>query len=198
MAQRTVLCAKLGQELAGLDAPPFPGALGQRIYENVSKRAFDLWQEESTKLMKARGWNMGQPDHRKQLLVEMEKFLFTPVSGAAAGAPRAEGTVFCLKIGRDLPAMAKPPFPGALGERIFKNISAQGWDLWEKQATILMNHHGLSMADPEHRHFLMEQMEEFFFGEGAQLPADWVPPGAQGGKGGGGGGGKGAPAARKK
>jgi Fe-S cluster biosynthesis and repair protein YggX len=92
--------------------------------------------------------------------------------------------------------MAKPPFPGALGERIFKNISAQGWDLWEKQATILMNHHNLSMADPEHRHFLMEQMEEFFFGEGALLPADWVPPG-QGGKGGGGGG-KGAPAARKK
>jgi Fe-S cluster biosynthesis and repair protein YggX len=195
-----VHCAKLGQELPGLESPPFPGALGQRIFENVSKRAFDLWQEESARLMKARGWNMGQPDHRKQLLVEMEKFLFTPVaagSGAGSGAaPRAAGTVFCLKVGRDLPAMAKPPFPGALGERIFKRISQQGWDLWEKQATILMNHHGLSMADPEHRHFLMEQMEEFFFGEGAQLPADWVPPG-QGGKGGGGGG-KGAPAARRK
>jgi Fe-S cluster biosynthesis and repair protein YggX len=194
MAQRTVQCAKLGQELPGLEAPPFPGPLGQRIFESVSKRAFDLWQEESAKLMGERGWNMGQPDHRKQLLAEMEKFLFTAVP--AASAPRAAGTVFCLKIGRDLPAMAKPPFPGALGERILKNISEQGWDLWEKQATILMNHHGLSMADPEHRHFLMEQMEEFFFGEGAQLPADWVPPG-QGGKGGGGGG-KGAPSAQKK
>ena len=194
MAQRTVQCAKLGQELPGLESPPFPGPLGQRIFENVSKRAFDLWQEESAKLMRERGWNMGQPDHRKQLLGEMEKFLFTPV--AAATTTRAAGTVFCLKIGRDLPAMAKPPFPGALGERIFKNISEQGWDLWEKQATILMNHHGLSMADPEHRHFLMEQMEEFFFGEGAQLPADWVPPTA-GGKGGGGGG-KGAPAPRRK
>ena len=196
MAQRTVQCAKLGQELPGLDAPPFPGALGQRIFENVSKRAFDLWQEESAKLMKARGWNMGQPDHRKQLMAEMEKFLFTPVAAAPGGAPRAAGTVFCLKVGRDLPAMAKPPFPGSMGQRIFENISQQGWDLWEKQATILMNHHGLSMADPEHRHFLMEQMEEFFFGEGARLPADWVPPGAQGGKGG--GGGKGAPAARRK
>jgi Fe-S cluster biosynthesis and repair protein YggX len=192
MAQRTVQCAKLGQELPGLEAPPFPGPLGQRIFESISKRAFDLWQEESAKLMRERGWNMGQPDHRKQLLAEMEKFLFTAVP--AASGPRPAGTVFCLKIGRDLPAMAKPPFPGALGERIFRNISAQGWDLWEKQATILMNHHGLSMADPEHRHFLMEQMEEFFFGEGAQLPADWVPPG-QGGKG---GGGKGAPAPRQK
>ena len=109
--------------------------------------------------------------------------------------PRAAGTVFCLKVGRDLPAMAKPPFSGNLGDRIFKNISAQEWDRWKKQATILMNHHNLSMADPEHRHFLMEQMEEFFFGESAQ-PPDWVPPG-QGGKGGGGGG-KGAPAARKR
>jgi Fe-S cluster biosynthesis and repair protein YggX len=193
MAQRMVQCAKLGQELPGLEAPPFPGALGQRIFEGVSRRAFDLWQEESAKLMRERGWNMGQPDHRKQLLAEMEKFLFTAVP--APSAARAAGTVFCLKIGRDLPAMAKPPFPGPLGERIFENISAQGWDLWEQQATILMNHHGLSMADPEHRKFLMEQMEEFFFGEGAQLPADWVPPG-QGGKGG--GGGKGAPAPRRK
>ena len=119
--------------------------------------------------MKARGWNMGQPDHRKQLLVEMEKFLFRPAADAAE-APRAAGTVFCVKIGGDLPAMAKPPFSGNLGDRIFKNISAQGWDLWEKQATILMNHHNLSMADPEHRHFLMQQMEEFFFGEARSSP----------------------------
>ena len=194
MAQRTVQCAKLGQELPGLEAPPFPGALGQRIYESVSKRAYDLWQEESAKLMRANGWTMGRPDHRKQLLAEMEKFLFTPVAAEPAAATGEPGTVFCLKVGRSLPAMKKPPFPGPLGERIFKNISQQGWDLWEKQATILMNHHGLSMADPEHRHFLMEQMEEFFFGEGAQLPADWVPPTA-GGKG---GGGKGAPGPKRK
>ena len=193
MAQRTVRCAKLGQDLPGLDAPPFPGPLGQRIFESVSKRAYDLWQEESAKLVRERGWTMGRPDHRKQLLAEMETFLFTPVAAPAPEAA-AEGTLFCLKLGRQAPAMKKPPFPGPLGERVFKNISQQGWDLWEKQATILMNHHGLSMADPEHRTFLMEQMEEFFFGEGAQLPADWVPPTA-GGKG---GGGKGAPGPRRK
>jgi Fe-S cluster biosynthesis and repair protein YggX len=193
VASRTVRCAKLGQDLPGLDAPPFPGPLGERIYQGVSKRAFDLWQEEAPRVMRARGWTMGRPDHRKQLLDEMERFLFTPVTAATPEAA-ADGTVFCLKIGRQLPAMKKPPFPGPLGERIFKNISQQGWDLWEKQATILMNHHGLSMADPEHRKFLMEQMEEFFFGEGAQLPADWVPPTA-GGKG---GGGKGAPGPRRK
>ena len=50
------------------------------------------------------------------------------------------------------------------------------------------------MADPEHRKFLMELLVVFFFGVGAQLPADWVPPGL----GGMGGGGKGAPAPRRK
>ena len=95
MAPRTVRCAKLGQDLPGLDAPPFPGPLGQRIYEGGSRRAYDLWQEESEKLMRANGWTMGRPDHRKQLLAEMEKFLFTPVPAARPEAA-AEGTVFCL------------------------------------------------------------------------------------------------------
>jgi Fe-S cluster biosynthesis and repair protein YggX len=127
---------------------------------------------------------------------ERKAILFSgPESLGACGA-RAEGTVFCVKLGRVAPAMTKPPFSGALGQRIFENVSEQGWKLWEAQATILMNHHGLSMADPEARKFLLKQMEEFFFGEGAQLPADWVPPTA-GGKGKGGGG-KGAPAPRRK
>jgi len=76
---------------------------------------------------------------------------------------------------RVAPAMAKPPFSGALGQRIFENVSEQGWKLWEGQATILMNHHGLSMADPEARKFLLKQMEDFFFGEGAALPPGYVP-----------------------
>jgi Fe-S cluster biosynthesis and repair protein YggX len=189
MAERTVTCQKLGQPLPGLDKPPFPGPLGQRIFDGISKRAWDLWQDEAAKIVREQRLSMGDPESRKLLLVRMEQFLFTP---AAAAPP--EGTLFCVKLGRVLPALEKAPFPGALGERIFKNVSAQGYALWPPQATILMNHHGLSMADPEARKFLMKQMEEFFFGEGAALPADWTPPQA-GGKG---GGGKGAPAPRRK
>ena len=194
MAQRMVRCAKLGQELPGLAKAPFPGEIGQRIHDEISQRAWDLWQERSGELVKERKLSMGDPKDRKLLLEEMKAFLFSgPDTKAAAGAP-AEGTVFCVKLGRVAPAMPKPPFSGALGQRIFENVSEQGWKLWEAQATILMNHHGLSMADPEARKFLLKQMEEFFFGEGAQLPADWVPPTA-GGKG---GGGKGAPGPRRK
>lgn len=101
--------------------------------------------------------------------------------------------VHCVKIGRELPGLAKPPFPGDLGQRVFENVSQDGWHLWMDQVTILINHYGLNMADPQAQDFINEQMEEFFFGEGAQMPEDWVPEG-QGGKGSPGGASKGAPA----
>ncbi|UCG24186.1 MAG: oxidative damage protection protein [Chloroflexota bacterium] len=90
--------------------------------------------------------------------------------------------VKCVKLGRELPGLEKPPVAGDLGQRIYDNVSADGWNLWKEQVVILINHYGLNMADPRAQEFLNEQMEEFFFGEGAQMPDDWVPPG-QGGKG---------------
>lgn len=194
MADRTVRCAKLGLDLTGLEQPPFPGDLGRRIFESVSRRAWDLWQERAAALASERRLSMGRPEDRKLLLQEMERFLFTPAA-AEAPAEAGEGTVFCVKTGKLLPRMKKLPVPGPLGQRIFETVSEEGWKLWEAQATIVMNHYGLSMADPEARQFLMKQMEEFFFGAGAQLPADWVPPTAEGK---GGGGGKGAPAPQRK
>ena len=105
--------------------------------------------------------------------------------------------VNCVKFGRELPGLEQPPFPGELGQRVYDNVSAQAWDLWKEQVVILINHYGLNMADPRAQAFLNEQMEEFFFGEGAQMPDDWVPPG-QGGKGGPSPYGKGAPAPPRK
>jgi Fe-S cluster biosynthesis and repair protein YggX len=105
--------------------------------------------------------------------------------------------VQCVKLGRELPGLEKPPFPGPLGQRIYENISQQAWDMWPAQSTLIINHYGLNMADPEARKILREQMEEFFFGQDASMPEGWVPEGAgagakgQSSKGGGG-------AARKK
>lgn len=84
--------------------------------------------------------------------------------------------VDCVKLGRELEALANPPFPGELGQRIFNNVSKQAWDLWQEQSTILINHYGLNLADPNAQEFLFEQMEEFFFGPGAEMPEDWTPP----------------------
>jgi Fe-S cluster biosynthesis and repair protein YggX len=137
---------------------------------------------------------MGDPQARKLLLKEMEAFLFTPEPRADASAPVPPGMVSCAKLGRVLPGMKRAPFPGELGQRILENVSQEAWKMWEAQSVIVMNHYGLSMADPEARKFLTKQCEDFFFGEGARMPEDWVPP-APGGKG---GGGKGAPAPRQK
>ncbi len=100
--------------------------------------------------------------------------------------------VKCVKFGREMPGLEKPPFPGALGERIFNNVSEDAWEMWREHQTILINHYALNPADPDDRKLLRQQMEEFFFGEGAQMPEGWMPAGAAGAKGGGG------PAPRKK
>jgi Fe-S cluster biosynthesis and repair protein YggX len=77
-----------------------------------------------------------------------------------------------------------------LGQRIFENVSAEGYALWQPHMTIMINHYALNPADPETRKMLRNEMEEFFFGENARLPDDWVPPGSAPSKGG-------APAPRK-
>ncbi len=84
--------------------------------------------------------------------------------------------VQCVKIGRELPGLDAPPFPGALGERIFNEVSAEGYALWQPYMTILINHYGLNPADPDTRRILREQMEEFFFGADARMPEGWAPP----------------------
>src|SRR5687768_10054851 len=93
--------------------------------------------------------------------------------------------VQCVKTGRLLPGLDQPPFPGELGERIFEHISSEAYVMWQPHATMLINHNGLSLGNPQHRDFLVDQMEEFFFGESAAMPEGWIPEGEQaGGKGG--------------
>lgn len=89
--------------------------------------------------------------------------------------------VQCVKIGRELPGLDRPPFPGELGQRIFENVSKQAWQMWQEQSILLINHYGLSMGNPQDRDLLMQEMEQFFFGEGAQMPEGWIPEGAKGG-----------------
>ena len=88
--------------------------------------------------------------------------------------------VQCVKLGREAPGLEAPPFPGDLGQRIYENVSAEGYSLWSQHATILINHYGLHPSDPETRKMLRREMEDFFFGDDAQLPQGWAPPGSKG------------------
>ena len=83
--------------------------------------------------------------------------------------------VKCIKMGREMEGLDEPPFDGELGQRIYEHVSQQAWDLWPAQSTLIINHYGLNMADPEARKILREQMEEFFFGQDAKMPEGWVP-----------------------
>ena len=84
--------------------------------------------------------------------------------------------VHCKKFDKELPGMARPPYPGELGQKIFDNISQEAWMAWLNQQTILINEYRLSMIDPKAQSFLREEMEKFLFGDGGQMPEAYVPP----------------------
>lgn len=85
-------------------------------------------------------------------------------------------TVQCVKLGKEAEGLAKPPYPGELGQRIFDSISKEAWQQWMGQQTILINEYRISVIDPKGRAFLEEQMEKFFFGDGADTPDGFTPP----------------------
>lgn len=109
-----------------------------------------------------------------------------------------ERMVHCVKLGRELPGLDSPPFPGPLGERIYENVSAEGFALWQPHMTIMINHYGLNPADPETRKLLRAEMEEFFFGTNAKMPEGWVSPDAAPATGGAAAPSKGGGAPRRK
>jgi len=86
--------------------------------------------------------------------------------------------VHCVKLDKEAEGLDMPPYPGDLGKRIFENVSREAWQMWIKQQTMLINEYRLSPMNPEHRKMLEDQMEKFFFGEGADTPEGYVPPSA--------------------
>ena len=73
---RMVQCIKLGEEAEGLDFAPYPGDLGKRIFENVSKQAWESWVNHQTMLINEYRLTPVDPKARKFLEEEMEKFFF--------------------------------------------------------------------------------------------------------------------------
>jgi Fe-S cluster biosynthesis and repair protein YggX len=85
-------------------------------------------------------------------------------------------TVHCIKLQREAEGLARPPYPGALGQRVYEEVSKQAWADWLRHQTMLINENRLSPMDPKARRFLEEHMEKYFFGEGSVPPPDYVPP----------------------
>ena len=73
---RTVKCVKLDKEAEGLERMPYPGELGQRVFDNVSKEAWQMWLQHQTMLINEYRLTPIEPKARKFLEEEMEKFFF--------------------------------------------------------------------------------------------------------------------------
>ena len=73
---RTVVCIKLDREGEGLKMPPYPGELGQRIFDNVSREAWQMWLQHQTMLINEYRLSPIEPKDRSYLEQEMEKFFF--------------------------------------------------------------------------------------------------------------------------
>ena len=84
-------------------------------------------------------------------------------------------TVKCVKLGREAEGLDEPPFDNELGQRIYENVSKQAWQEWGNFMKMLLNEYHLQPWQPEHQAFIAQQMESYFFGEGAKPPEEFTP-----------------------
>jgi Fe-S cluster biosynthesis and repair protein YggX len=85
-------------------------------------------------------------------------------------------TVHCVVLKTEAEGLDYLPYPGELGQRIYDNVSKEGWQRWVRHQTMLLNEYRLSPIDPKGRKFLVAEMEKFFFGAGSEKPTEYVPP----------------------
>ena len=71
--------------------------------------------------------------------------------------------IYCAKLKKELESLDKPPFPGALGEKIYQQVSKDAWRMWLSHKTILINEYRLNLLDKEAKKFLQNELEKFFF-----------------------------------
>jgi len=84
-------------------------------------------------------------------------------------------TVQCVKFQKPLPGLDTPPWPGELGQRIYENVSAQAWKLWEDRMKMILNEYRLMPWQKEAQTLMAKQMEDFFFNQNEALPPEYKP-----------------------
>ncbi len=103
-----------------------------------------------------------------------------PPAPRPAAAKPGQRMVKCVKFGKEMPGLDYIPWNGDLGQRVFDNVSEEAWKMWVEHSKMIMNEYRLNPLDPKSHQLMEEQMEQFFFGEGAKLPEGFVAPRAKG------------------
>ena len=83
--------------------------------------------------------------------------------------------VQCIKLKREAEGLEKPPLKGPVGQKIFENISKEAWNQWLEHSKMLINEFRIDLMSEAGQRIWMTELEKYFFGEGAQLPPDYVP-----------------------
>ena len=83
--------------------------------------------------------------------------------------------VQCVKLGREAEGLDKAPLKGELGQRVFENVSKEAWKMWLEHSKMLINEYRLDLISESGQRIWMTELEKYFFGEGATVPAEFVP-----------------------
>jgi Fe-S cluster biosynthesis and repair protein YggX len=85
--------------------------------------------------------------------------------------------VQCVKLGKELPGLDRPPIPGELGKRVFNEVSKDAWKMFEDHFKMVMNEYRLNLMDPRTDEIFRQQIVEFLFsGKAARKPEGYVDP----------------------
>jgi Fe-S cluster biosynthesis and repair protein YggX len=87
--------------------------------------------------------------------------------------------VQCVKLGREAEGLEKPPIKGELGKKVFENVSKEAWKMWLEHSKMLINEFRLDLMSEAGQRIWMTELEKYFWGEGAQLPPEYVAPKAK-------------------
>lgn len=85
--------------------------------------------------------------------------------------------IACTRCAETRAGFDRPPFPGAIGARVVQEICQQCWGEWLKQQTMLINHYGLNVMEPQARTFLTRNMQAFLFKSGSAEDVDTTKKG---------------------
>ncbi len=85
-------------------------------------------------------------------------------------------TVNCVKLGREAEGLDKPPFKGALGQKLYDNVSKQAWRGWLEHSKMLINEFRLDLTSEQGQRVWMGECEKYFFGDGSDLPPEFTRP----------------------
>ena len=83
--------------------------------------------------------------------------------------------VHCVKLNKDLPGLERQPVPGEFGKKVYDNVSKEAFQMFLDYFKMIVNEYRLDLSTPETDKIFFDQMEEFLFGKGAELPDEYIP-----------------------